>query len=212
MKLTLYHSPLTCSLASRLALVAAGVAHDLVLVRTQTGQNLQPEFLAINPLGKVPALSVDGVILTESTAILPFVATLAPDARLMPQDALDRARAQALLSYISSTLHAAWTHVLRPDRFTTDPQKTAVRDAAVPPLSEALEHLETRLGERAYLLGELSVCDLYLAVFLAWRSAAPMVQGRLPVTPGLDALQARVFEIPALGAALKEDISLRSAG
>ena len=211
MDIKLYHSPLTCSLASRLALTAAEVDHDLVLVRTQLGENARPEYLAVNPAGKVPALSVDGVVLTESTAILPFIASLAPSAGLMPQDPLGRAQAQGLLGYCSSTLHAAWTGVFRPERFTSAPQTDPVRDAAVGRLGEALQHLEGRLDGRAYLLGGRSVCDLYLAVFLAWRSAAPMVQGRLPVTPGLDGLQARVFAEPALSAVLSEDLSLRSA-
>ena len=211
MNIKLYHSPLTCSLASRLALTAAEVDHDLVLVRTQLGENARPEYLAVNPVGKVPALSVDGVVLTESTAILPFIATLALDAGLMPQDPLGRAQAQALLGYCSSTLHAAWTGVFRPERFTSAPHTDPVRNAAIDRLVETLHHLEGRLGGRPYLLGDRSVCDLYLAVFLVWRSAAPMVQGRLPVTPGLDGLQARVFAEPALGAVLSDDLSLRSA-
>jgi glutathione S-transferase len=64
--ITLYHAPMACSLASRLALVAAGLPHQIHLVDTGGGETRKPDYLAINPAGKVPALSVGGQIVTES--------------------------------------------------------------------------------------------------------------------------------------------------
>ena len=212
MDIQLFHAPLSCSLASRLALTAAGVRHEVKIVNTQRGENTAPAYLKINPAGKVPALRVDGVVLTESTAILPFIASLKPGAALMPTGPLAQAQAQAVLSFTSSTVHAAWTAALRPERFSTGAHVEAVREAAIRRLGEGFAPLETTLASRSYLLGDRTVCDLYLAVFLVWRGAAPFIQGRLPPTPGLDALQARVFADPALGAALRDDLAVRSAG
>ena len=211
MRLQLFHAPLSCSLASRLALTAAGVPFELTVVSTLKGENRAPGYLAINPLGKVPALRVDDAVLTESTAILPFVADLAPQSGLMPTDPLRRAQAQSMLSYLSSSLHAAWTGVLRPERFTLDADVGAVREAALGRLKDALGHLEAGLSEHPELLGAGTVCDLYLCVFLVWRGAVPGLSERLPDTPGLDAVQARVFAKPALGAVLQDDLALRSA-
>ena len=130
MTLKLYHSPMACSPASRLALIEAGVSHELELVRTSRGDHLEPAYLAINPLGKDPALELDGEVITESTAILQLVASLAPASELMPSGLIGRAQAQALLSFLSSTVHAAWTGVLRAERFTLAADVSSARKAS----------------------------------------------------------------------------------
>lgn len=208
--ITLFHSPLTCSLASKFALIESGLEHRIEIINTAKGANLEPAYLAINPAGKVPALAVDGRVVTESTAILPLIADLAPGRGLMPEGPLERAEAQSLLSFLSSTVHAAWTRVLRPERFIEGDEVARVRDPALRELAGALTLLEARMQGRTYLVGDLTVCDLYLTVFLAWRMAPP-AQGRLPSTPALDALQARVFGRPMLSAAFAEDLALRNA-
>jgi glutathione S-transferase len=209
--ITLYHSPMACSLASKLALAESGLPHTVELVRTSRGEHQTTAYLAINPAGKVPALSVDGTIVTESTAILPLIADLAPEAGLLPIDPLARAQAQALLSFLSSSVHAAFTPCMFPERLAGDADPEAVRTAAIERLGHALLLLENRLGDREYLLGVFSVCDLYLTVFLAWR-ASPAVAGKLPDTPRLDALQGRVLQRPCVGPAFVEDIALRQEG
>lgn len=208
--ITLYHAPMACSLASRLALVAAGLPHQIHLVDTGGGETRTPDYLAINPAGKVPALSVDGQIVTESAAILPLIADLAPTAGLMPVDPIGRAQAQALLAFIASSVHPAYTRIMFPERFTDGGDPASVREAAVAALVQALEVLEHRVGARATLLDAFSVCDLYAAVFLTWRMIPPL-QGRLPALPALDRLQAAVFSWPELGAVLAQDFAQRQA-
>jgi glutathione S-transferase len=209
--ITLYHSPMACSLASKLALAESGLPHTVELVRTSRGEHQTAAYLAINPAGKVPALSVDGTILTESTAILPLIADLAPDAGRLPTDRLARAQAQSLLSFISNSVHAAFTPCMFPARLAGDANPEAVRAAALERLSHALLLLENRLGDREHLLDAFSVCDLYLTVFLGWR-ASPAVAGKLLDTPRLDALQGRVLRRPRIGPAFVEDIALRQEG
>lgn len=209
--ITLYHSPMACSLASKLALIESGLPHEVELVRTWRGEQQAPAYLAVNPAGKVPALSVDGTIVTESTAILPLIADLAPAAGLLPTERLVRAEAQSVLSFLSSSLHAAFTPSLFPERFAGDGDAEAVRTAAIGRLGQALALLDARLEDREHLLGEFNVCDLYLAVFLGWR-ASPALQGRLPATPRLDALHGRVLARPGIGAAVGQDFALRQQG
>jgi glutathione S-transferase len=211
MAITLYHSPMACSLASKLALVESGLPHEISLVRTYRGENRGAAYLAINPSGRVPALEVDGVVITESVAILGLIADLAPDAALLPADKIGRAKAIALLSYLSSTVHAAFTPSLFPERFTQSDDHEAIRAAALARLREAFLLLEERMVARDFMLERFSVCDLYATVFLLWRSAAP-VQGILPTTPRLDALQARVLSRSEHASVVAEDLKQRQGG
>jgi glutathione S-transferase len=204
----LYHSPMACSLASRLALAESGLAHEISLIRTYKGEQHAPDYLAVNPAGKVPALSVDGVIVTESTAILPLIADLAPDAGLLPAERFARAQAQSLLSFLSSSLHAALTPAMFPERFAGAGDPEAYRAAAIGRVGQALQLLEARLAGQDFLLDRFSVCDLYLLVFLFWRGN-PALQGKLPPTPRLDGLQQKVLARPAVGPVVGEDMAER---
>src|SRR6202008_553020 len=112
--LRLHHAPLACSLASRLALMEAGRDHEIVLVRTGRGEQKAEAYLRINPRGQVPALETPDGVLTESVAILPYIADLAPEAGLMPPGGtFQRAQAMAWLSHLSSTVHAAYGGLLK---------------------------------------------------------------------------------------------------
>ena len=205
--LLLHHAPMACSLASRFALAEAGLAHEVIVVRTARGENREPAYLRINPRGKVPALQTDDGVLTESTAILPFVADLAPDARLLPPPgSFARAQAQAWLSFISSTVHAAYTGALRAEAFEGCDVE-AVRNLHLARLQAALQEVDAHLAERDFLLDDLSVCDLYLLVFLLWRGA-PAVAGRVAPLPNLDQFQQRMLARPALAAVLGEEMKL----
>jgi glutathione S-transferase len=94
--LRLHHAPMACSLASRFALALSGLPHEIAVVRTTRGEQKTPAYLRINRRGKVPALETDQGVLTESTAILPYIADLAPDAGLMPAaGTFQRAQAQS---------------------------------------------------------------------------------------------------------------------
>jgi glutathione S-transferase len=207
MTLRLHHSPMACSLASRFALAETGLPHEVVVVRTARGENKTAAYLQINPRGKVPALQTDGGVLTESTAILPYIADLAPDSGLLAQaGSFARAQAQSWLSFLSSTVHAAYTGALRAEAFEgCDPE--AVRKVHLARLQTALQELDAHLEDREFLLEAFSICDLYLLVFLLWRGA-PAVAGRLSPLPNLDRFQQRMLARPALAATLGEDMKL----
>jgi glutathione S-transferase len=203
--LRLHHSPLACSLASRFALAEAGLPHEIVVVRTARGENRNPAYLQVNPRGKVPALQTEDGVLTESTAILPYIADLAPGL-LPPAGGFARARAQAWLSFLSSTVHAAFTGALRAEAFEGCDVE-AVRAVHVARLQAALDEIDAHLATQDHVLDDFSVCDLYLLVFLLWRGA-PQVAGRLRPLANLDRFQQHMLSRPAVAAVMGEEMKL----
>jgi len=200
MTLRLHHSPVACSLASRLALMEAGLEHEIVLVHTTRGDQKADAYRRINPRGQVPALETPEGVITESTAILPYIADLAPGKALLPPPgSFERAQAQAWLGYLSSTVHAAYGGLLRPDF-------AAVREACHAQLVSALQAIDAHLEGREYLLDRFSVCDLYLLVFSLWR----VIAGPLPALPNLDAFQMRMLARPGIGPTIGEEMRLRA--
>lgn len=204
----IYHSPMTCSLASRLALLEAGLEHEVRYVRTYRDEHLSPDYLALNPAGKVPALSLDGQIVSESSAILPLLADLAPWADLLPTDRIARAQAQSVIGLLASSLHPQFRASMFPERSAGSGDKEAVRDVAIDMLNHTLNLLEARVADTGGMLDRFSICDIYLTVFLLWRGH-PLLEGRLTPTPALDDLQRATLSRPGLQAAVDEDLMIR---
>ena len=123
--LTLHTAPGSCSRASHIALEEAGLDYQARFVDFAKADQRQPDFLAINPKGRVPALVTDRGVLTEGPAILAYVAGLAPQARLAPTDPFDFARMQAFNLYLASTIHVAHAHGRRAARWSDDPAAQA---------------------------------------------------------------------------------------
>lgn len=161
----LFYAPGACSMASRISLYeidqpAEFVQTDIRAKRTEDGR----DFREVNPLGYVPALQLDsGEILTENTAILPYIASLKPGTIAPRGDALDDARLHEALGFLGSELHKAF------GPFFANPQGEA-RDAAMQKLESRLEHVDQHLGDgRDYWLGpDFSVADAYAFVVLNW--------------------------------------------
>ena len=123
--ITLYRKNGTCAMASHIILTEIGVEFAAIQLdwgpdgyQAADGSFTHAEYLKINPSGYVPALSVHGTIITETLAILRFLADLAPARQLLGYTALERARTDAWLSWLSGTLHglgfkAFWRSILR---------------------------------------------------------------------------------------------------
>ena len=206
MMLRLHHAPMACSLASRLALAESGLPHEVAFVRTWRGEQKTDAYRRINPRGKVPALETERGAITESTAILPFIADLAPEKGLLPPaGTFERAQAQAWLSFLSSTLHASLSAAM----FLQQEGEEAAREAALARVIAALGDIDGHLAGRDHLLDAFSLCDLYLLVFLLWR-AAPALAGRLPSFANLDRFQQALLSRPGVMAIVGEEMKLRS--
>lgn len=210
--LTLFYSPKACSLASHIALEESGLDYTASAVNIRTGANRTPEYLSINPSGTLPTLKAGNVVVTESQAILSYVADLAPECRLLPcPGTRDRAKAHEWMNWISSTLHVTYRSIFRPQVYAGDDPVAikAVRRHAHHKLAQALEYIERRLGDRPYALGEFSVVDAYLFVFYLW-SFDERLEAELPERPGYAALAARLWARPTVRQVVDRERSVRA--
>jgi glutathione S-transferase len=174
--LVFYYSPGSSSLAVHIALNEIGLPFEARPVFVATKETRKPEYLAVNPEGKVPSLLIDAKLLTEVLAILFYLGEKYPEAKLLPQDLLGKAQGLSWMSFLASTVHGA--------RVDAGEARAALHLAA------------QRLGDREWALGAYSVADIFL-FRLFWRFAA-----RFKFAPGefptLEAHQARVMARPAV--------------
>lgn len=169
--LKLFHAWGSCSLASLIALEEAGAEYELALMNTKTGDQRTPDYLAVNPKGRVPALVTDRGVLTETPAILAYIAQTWPGAKLAPlDDPFAFAQAQAFNSYLCSTVHVAHAHKHRGYRWADDPAALAHLTSKVPEVESACYRLiEDEMVTGPWVLGEAySICDAYLFTVAGW--------------------------------------------
>ena len=115
--LKLFYAVGTCALASHIALEEAGAEYTTTRLDFSAGDQRKPEYLKVNPKGRVPALITDKGILTETPAILAYIAQLFPKAGLAPlNDPFACARVQAFNNYLCSTAHVNHAHLGRGSR------------------------------------------------------------------------------------------------
>lgn len=172
--LTYYYAPRTCALAAHLALEHAGAAYEAVAVNFATQAQRSPEFLAINPKGRVPALATERGILTEIPALLMYVAQRFPEAGLAPlDDIFALAQMQAFNSYLCSTVHVAHAHRVRGARWADDPQAIEAMKAKVPQnMTDCMLLIEKSMLQGPWVMGErYSVADMYLYTIAGWLEA-----------------------------------------
>ncbi len=175
--LTLYFAPGSSSMAPHIALHEIGVPFEGRPVSFANRETRSPAFLAIHPEGKVPALLIDGRLLTEVAAILFYLARRFPQARLLPDDVEAQAQAVSWMSFIASTIHPARQRGLEASR-------------------QAFGLAERRLGERPWALHEYSIADIHLfRLYWRFRNA---VQPAADEFPNLSAHHERVMARPAV--------------
>ncbi len=180
---TFYWAPNTCALASRIALEAAGASYQAVRVDFARQQQRSAEYLRINPKGRVPALVTERGILTETPALLQFIAQTHPGARLAPlDDAFALAHMNAFNSYLCSTVHVAHSHRMRGSRWADDPAALEAMKRKVPQsVGECFELIEREFLAGPWVLGEhYSVSDMYLFTLAQWLEADGVDPARLP--------------------------------
>ena len=180
--LKLYYAPETCALASHLALEQAGADYETIRVDFSVNEENSPEYLQLNPKGRVPALVTEQGILTETPAILQFVAQVYPEAGLAPLDDLfQMARMNAFNSYLCSTVHVAHAHRMRGHRWADDPNAIEAMKKKVPQsVGDAFAIIEAEL-EGPWVLGErYSVSDMYLFTLARWLEGDGVNPEQLP--------------------------------
>ena len=201
--LKLMSAPGTCALASHIALADAGVEYELVLLDFANDEQRKREYLAINPKGRVPALITDHGVLTETPAILAYIAQTLPNARLAPlNDAFAFARVQAFNSYLCSTVHVAHAHRRRGTRWADDPAAIkAMRDKVPETVGACFELIEREMFAGPWVMGEAyTICDPYLFTLTQWLEGDEVDVTRFPeVNDHFNRMSARPSVIKALG-------------
>jgi glutathione S-transferase len=125
--LKLFYATGTCALASHIALEEAVAEYETVRLDFRSNDQRKPEYLALNPKGRVPALVTDRGVLTETPAILVFISQIFPEAQLAPlDDAFALAQVQAFNSYLCSTVHVAHAHRVRGYRWVDAEDAAAI--------------------------------------------------------------------------------------
>jgi glutathione S-transferase len=170
--LKLFYAPNACSLAPHIALTEAGADFEAVRLDLRAGDQRKPDYLAINPKGRVPALVTPRGTLTECVVILGWVAQTYPDAHLKPDgDFFAFSEMQAFNLYLAATVHIAFAHLFRPERWADSDAAKAEMKAKVPSvLTQVFKLIEDRLSDgRPWVCGDqYTVADPYLYLFARW--------------------------------------------
>ncbi|HEX7381060.1 MAG TPA: glutathione S-transferase N-terminal domain-containing protein [Nevskiaceae bacterium] len=197
--LVFFYYPRACSLAVHIALEETGVPYERRLVDLKSKKNRSAEYLALNPKGSVPALSIDGRVLTETHALLTFLGDLKPQLGLLPPTGdFARYRAHEWMNFLSSSVHVYIRSVFRSSAYAGDnPQAAAAVNAqGVRNLAGAVAVLEDKLGDRPWALGDrYSVVDAYLFVMYLWSTDERIAS--VPPRPNWDRVAAHVWSRPA---------------
>lgn len=164
-ELVLHFAPDSCSRVPLIALEEIGQPYDLKVVRFMRGEHRSPEYLALNPSGKVPTLVIDGRPLAENVAILSWLADRFPEARLLPEaHGLDRSEQIADLAFCASGLHPIVTRLRIPQYFCDLPEARArVFEMAQEAMQFHFARIDRHLAERRWWYGDQwSIMDAYL--------------------------------------------------
>jgi glutathione S-transferase len=183
--LKLYYAPHTCALATHIVLEEAGAGYSTVRIDFAKAEQRSSDYLRVNPKGRVPALVTDRGILTETPAMLAFVAQSFPAAGLAPfDDAFAFAEIQAFNSYLCSTLHVAHAHRMRGHRWVDadDAAAIAAMQRKVPQsVTACFDLIEHDMLKGPWVMGErYTICDAYLFTLAQWLEADGVDPKRIP--------------------------------
>ena len=197
MTYTLYLSPSTASMAVHWMLIELGVPFDVVSLDIPIGEQRDPAYLKLNPMGRVPTLLIDGTPYAESTAQLMILAERHPEAGLAPAPGdPQRARWLETMVWIANNLQPALRDWFYADKDGAPAGASAVRDLARKRIHAAWPHIAGLLADgRPYLFGEAPGCaDFLAAMVMRWSRNMP---GPANDEPALAAFLARMGALPS---------------
>jgi len=180
--------------AVAVALQEAGLPHDLTPVSFAAAEQTKAPYLAINPKGRVPALETAGTVLTETGAILEYIAAQAPDAGLVPRDPRHAAKMRAVMYYMASTMHVNHAHKMRGARWADHADShadmaTKVRET----MTASAAYIEADCLTGPFILGDIvTIGDAYLFAVCRWLEGDGVAIADFPkVAAFLDAMNDR---------------------
>jgi len=165
--LKFYYAPRTISVAVAIVLEQQGIAHEAVRVDFASAEQASYDYLQINPKGRVPTIETPHGILTETPAILEYIA-----ADLVPEDAFAAAKMREMMSYLNATMHPHHAHGLRGARWADQQSSFDDMKQKVPQrMGDCAAYLEQFLPALPFEAGTMAVLsDAYLYVVLTWLS------------------------------------------
>jgi glutathione S-transferase len=183
--LKLFYTAHTCSLATHIVLEEVGADYSTVRIDFGKTEQRSPDYLKVNPKGRVPALVTDRGILTETPAMLVFVAQSFPASKLAPMDdPFLFAEIQAFNSYLCSSLHINHAHRMRGPRWVdaNDAAAIAAMQRKVPEsVGACFELIERDMLKGPWVMGErYTICDAYLFTLAQWLEADGVDPARIP--------------------------------
>jgi len=200
--LRLYHHPSSCALASHLALAESGAAYEAIEVDFANNAQTEAEYLSINPKGRVPALTTSQGTLTETPAILLYIAQTNPKADLAPlDDPFELAEVQSFNSYLCSTVHVNHAHNRRSYRWADEESSFEDMRRKVPQtMSESFDLIENGMLKGPWVMGEkYTICDPYLFTITRWLESDGVDSKR---HPRVQDHMRRMYERPAVASVL----------
>lgn len=203
----LYYAPHTCALAVHIALEEAGARYSTVRIDFASAEQRSSPYLAINPKARVPSLVTDRGILTETPAILAFIAQSFPAAQLAPlEDPFAFAQVQAFNLYLCSTLHVAHAHRMRGHRWADDPAAIAAMQRKVPAaVGACYDLIEATMLNGPWVMGDhYTICDAYLFTLAQWLEDGGVDAARIP---NVVEHRRRVSERPATQRAIAQELA-----
>ena len=209
----LYYGPGACSFVPHVALeairLATGEGFETQTVKLHKGEQNSPEYLALNPLGLVPVLVVDGKPLSQIIAICDYLDRRYPQVGLLPAALWQRAEAMSTFAWMNNTVHPTFTHIFRSQKFAEgETAQAEVKRAAQAMYRGHLDRIQGMTEKAApFLLGDkLSFIDAYALVFLRWGGLAGIDPASLPA---YKAYADRLAAVPPVAAAIaREGISM----
>jgi len=199
--LTLYYAPGACSMAAHIVLEESGEKYEPRRMDLAKGEQRTPEYLKMNPQGRVPLLQLDnGEPLAENTAILPY---LGKRFGLWPKDAMAEAKALSMIGFFAASVHPAHAHVGRPERYTADTSAyPGIKDQGLKTFHVHLKQIDGMLANREWLGDSYSVLDPYGLVFYTWGVRRELPMGELK---NYTAFKDRMTKRPAVGRVLEDE-------
>jgi len=208
MNLHLYYCPGTCSFVPHVALElvkeSSGQNFDGTVINLKNGEHLKPEYKAINPRGQVPALIVDGQLITQVMAITGFLYESFPKAQIFPTDAMAKAQAVSILAWMNNTVHPTFTRVFRSERFGDEAGKAGVKAMALDAFKGYLAEIDGLVSQgQTYICGDqLTPADIYAIAFIRWGGLAGINPANYP---NYQAYVSRIASLPVVERIMKKE-------
>jgi glutathione S-transferase len=178
MNLHLHYWPGACSFVPHVMLErikeACGQNYESSIINLANGEQLKPEYKAINPRGQVPVLIADHEVITQIVAIVNYLNEIFPQAKLLPNTPLEKAQALSMLAWMNNTVHPTFTRIFRSERFANESAKASVKEVALETFKGYLVEIDTLCSSNStYLCGEqLTPADIYAVAFIRWAGNA----------------------------------------